>query len=46
MRKTIAAEGGCFGDANYNGDPIFIDSETHIPLSDSDIAEIKQALSK
>ena len=42
----IAAEGGCFGDANYNGEPIFVDSETHIPLSDSDIAEINQALSK
>ena len=42
----IAAEGGCFGDVNYNGEPIFVDSETHIPLSDSDIAEINQALSK
>ena len=42
----IAAEGGCFGYANYNGEPIFVDSETHIPLSDSDIAEINQALSK
>lgn len=42
----IAVEGGCFGDANYNGEPIFVDSETHIPLSDSDIAEINQALSK
>ena len=42
----IAAEGGCFGDVNYNGEPIFVDSETHIPLSDSDIAEINQALRK
>ena len=42
----IAAEGGCFGDVNYNGEPIFVDSETHNPLSDSDIAEINQALSK
>lgn len=42
----IAVEGGCFGDANYNGEPIFVDSETHILLSDSDIAEINQALSK
>ena len=42
----IAADGGCFGSPNYNGEPIFLDSETHIPLSDSDIAEINQALSK
>ena len=42
----IAAEGGCFGDVNYNGEPILVNSETHIPLSDSDIAEINQALSK
>ncbi|MDD5863817.1 MAG: hypothetical protein PUD80_04165 [Firmicutes bacterium] len=42
----IAAAGGCFGVANYNGEPIFVDSETHILLSDSDIAEINQALSK
>ena len=42
----IAAAGGCFKDAFYNGEPIFMDSETHIPLSDSDIAEINQALSK
>ena len=42
----IAAAGGCFKDAFYNGAPIFMDSETHIPLSDSDIAEINQALSK
>ena len=42
----IAAEGGCFGDVNYNGEPIFVDSETHIPLSDSDIAEVNQALNK
>lgn len=40
----IAAEGGCFGDVNYNGEPILVNSETHIPLSDSDIAEINQAL--
>ena len=42
----IAAAGGCFKDAFYNGEPIFTDSETHIPLSDSDIAEINQTLSK
>ncbi len=42
----IAAAGGCFGDANYNGDPIFTDSEVHIPLSESDIAEVNQALNK
>ena len=40
----IAVAGGCFVDAFYNGEPIFVDSETHIPLSDSDIAEINQAL--
>ena len=42
----IAAAGGCFGDANYNVEPIFVDAETHIPLSDSAIAEVNQALSK
>ena len=42
----IAAAGGCFGNADYNGEPIFVDSEIHIPLSDSDIAEVNQALSK
>lgn len=42
----IAAEGGCFPDNYYSGEPIFVDSETHIPLSDSDIAEINQALQK
>lgn len=42
----IAAAGGCFGDAFYNGEPIFADSEIHIPLSDSDIAEVNQALNK
>ena len=42
----VAAAGGSFGDANYNGEPIFTDSETHIPLSESDISEINQALSK
>ena len=42
----IAAEGGCFGDVNYNGEPIFVDFETHIPLSDSDITEVNQALNK
>ena len=42
----IAAEGGCFPDNYYSGEPIFVDSETHIPLSDSDIAEINQALRK
>ena len=40
----IAVAGGCFVDAFYNGEPIFVDSETHISLSDSDIAEINQAL--
>ena len=42
----IAAAGGYFVDANYNGEPIFMDSEIHIPLSDSDIAEVNQALNK
>ena len=42
----IAAEGGCFVDNYYSGEPIFVDSETHISLSDSDIAEVNQALSK
>ena len=42
----IAAAGGCFVDPNYNGEPIFMDSEIHIPLSDSDIAEVNQALNK
>ena len=42
----VAVAGGCFGSSDYNGEPIFVDSETHIPLSDSDIAEINQALSK
>ena len=42
----IAAAGGCFVDAYYNGEPIFVDSEIHIPLSDSDIAEVNQALNK
>lgn len=42
----IAAEGGCFVDMFYNGEPILVDSETHIPLSDSDIAKVNQALSK
>lgn len=42
----IAAEGGCFPDNYYSGEPIFVDSETHISLSDSDIAEINQALHK
>ena len=42
----IAAAGGYFVDKFYNGEPIFTDFETHIPLSDSDIAEINQALSK
>ena len=41
-----AVKGGYFADPFYNGEPIFMDSETHIPLSDSDIAEINQALSK
>lgn len=42
----IAAEGGCFVDNYYSGEPIFVDSETHISLSDSDIAQINQALRK
>ena len=42
----IAAEGGCFPDNYYSGEPIFVDSEIHIPLSDSDIAEVNQALNK
>ena len=42
----LATAGGKFVDMFYNGEPIFMDSETHIPLSDSDIAEINQALSK
>lgn len=42
----IAAAGGYFVDPNYNGEPIFMDSEIHIPLSDSDIAEVNQALNK
>ncbi len=42
----IAAAGGIFKSADYNGETIFVDSETHIPLSDSDIAEVNQALSK
>ena len=40
----IAAEGGCFVDPEYDGELIFGNSETHISLSDSDIAEINQAL--
>lgn len=42
----IAAAGGCFVGPFYNGEPIFADSEIHIPLSDSDIAEVNQALNK
>ena len=42
----VAAAGGCFGNVDYDGEPIFVDSEIHIPLSDSDIAEVNQALSK
>lgn len=42
----VAVATGCFGSSDYSGDPIFTDSEVHIPLSDSDIAEINQALSK
>lgn len=42
----IAAAGGCFVDTYYNGEPILMDSEIHIPLSDSDIAEVNQALNK
>ena len=41
-----AVEGGCFVDTFYNGEPIFMDSEIHIPLSYSDIAEVNQALNK
>ena len=42
----MAVEGGYFVDTYYNGEPIFVDSEIHIPLSDSDIAEVNQALNK
>lgn len=42
----IAVEGGYFVDTYYNGEPILMDSEIHIPLSDRDIAEINQTLSK
>lgn len=42
----IAVEGGYFVDTYYNGEPILMDSEIHIPLSDSDIAEVNQALNK
>ena len=42
----IAAAGGYFVDTYYNGEPILMDSEIHIPLSDSDIAEVNQALNK
>lgn len=42
----IAAAGGYFVDEFYNGEPILDDSEIHIPLSDSDIAEVNQALNK
>lgn len=42
----VAVATGCFGSSDYNGDPIFTDSEVHIPLSDSDIAEINRALTK
>ena len=42
----VAVVTGCFGSSDYNDDPIYNDSETHIPLSDSDIAEINEALSK
>lgn len=38
------AVNGYIVDMNYNGEPIFVNSETHISLSDSDIAEINQAL--
>ena len=40
----IAVEGGYFVDPEYDGELIFGNSETHISLSDSDIAEINQAL--
>ena len=42
----IAAAGGCFVDEFYNGESILDDSEIHIPLSDSDIAEVNRALNK
>ena len=42
----IAAAGGYFVDEFYNGESILDDSEIHIPLSDSDIAEVNQALNK
>ena len=38
------AVNGYIVDMNYNGEPILVNSETHISLSDSDIAEINQAL--
>lgn len=42
----VAVAGGCFVDSRYNGEPIFVESETHIPLSESDIVQINEALSK
>jgi len=42
----VAAVMGGFCDSRYNGEPIFNDSEVHIQFSESDIAEINQALSK
>ena len=42
----IAAEGGCHTNSDYNGEPIFVDSEIHTPLSQSDIDEINAALSR
>ena len=40
------AADGYFKSADYNDEPILVDSEIHIPLSDSDIAEVNQALGK
>lgn len=42
----VAAVMGGFCDSRYNGEPIFNDSEVHIQFSESDIAEINQALGK
>ena len=42
----IAAAGGPQVSADYDGGPIFADSEIHIPLSESDMAEVNRALSQ
>ena len=38
--------GGSHTSSDYNGEPIFVDSEIHTPLSQSDIDEINAALSR